>query len=54
MSNDLFRKKTLDRIKEPEKLNSYIQAPKVHPLLAAAAVIFLVAGFIAWRIGLGM
>lgn len=50
MENNIFRKKSLDRIKSPESLNDYVRvaSPSVWALLVA--IIVLLMGTIVWGI----
>ena len=48
MDNNIFRKKTVDRITSPEELDNFIHVirPRTWLILAAGAV--LMAGVLAW------
>lgn len=46
--NTIFRKKTLDRISSPEQLTDYLRVTGPGIWAVLAAVIFLMAGILAW------
>ncbi len=48
--NNLFRKKTLDKISSPEQLNDYIRVTKPSVWLTLLAVLLLLFGMLAWNI----
>ena len=50
MSNEIFRKKSLDRMRSPEELNDYIRVLDPGVWLLMAAVIILLAGVCIWGI----
>ena len=48
MDNQLFRRKSLDHISSPEELHDYIRVPGPRVWMLLAAVLVLLAGFIAY------
>ena len=50
MSDQIFRKKSLDRISSPEQLNDYIRVANPGIWMILAAVIILLAGVCVWGI----
>ena len=50
MSDQIFRKKRLDRISSPEQLNDYIRVANPGIWMILAAVIILLAGVCVWGI----
>ena len=48
MSDQIFRKKSLDRISSPEQLNDYIRVANPGIWMILAAVIILLAGVCVW------
>ena len=50
MKEEIFRKKSLDRIKSPEALNDYVRVANPGVWLLLAAVIALLLGAIAWGV----
>lgn len=50
MADDLFRKKSLDKIKSPEQLNDYIRVANPGVWLILCAVIVLLVGFCVWGV----
>ena len=50
MSDQIFRKKSLDRISSPEQLNDYIRMANPGIWMILAAVIILLAGVCVWGI----
>ena len=44
----LFRKKTLDKISEPDQLTDYLRVTKPVVWLVLAAIVVLLAGLIVW------
>ena len=50
MNEELFRKKSLDKVKSPESLNDYIRVSNPGVWLILAAVIALLAGACIWGI----
>ena len=50
MGEELFRKKSLDKIKSPESLNDYLRVANPGVWLLLAAVIVLLAGTCIWGI----
>lgn len=50
MNEELFRKKSLDKVKSPESLNDYIRVANPGVWLILAAVIALLAGACIWGI----
>ena len=50
MNEELFRKKSLDKVKSPESLNDYIRVSNPGVWLILAAIIALLAGACIWGI----
>ena len=50
MSDQIFRKKSLDRISSPEQLNDYIRVANPGIWMILAAVVILLAGVCVWGI----
>lgn len=50
MSEEIFRKKSLDKIKSPENLNDYLRVSNPGVWLLLAAVIALLAGAVIWGV----
>lgn len=50
MSEEIFRKKSLDKIKSPENLNDYVRVSNPGVWLLLAAIIVLLAGACLWGI----
>ncbi len=50
MNEEIFRKKSLERIKSPESLNDYVRVSNPGVWLLLAAVIVLLAGACIWGI----
>ena len=48
MENELFRKKSLDKIKSPDQLNDYLRVVNPGVWLLLAAVVILLVGAIIW------
>lgn len=48
MNEEIFRKKSLDKIKSPENLNDYIRVTNPGVWLLLAAVIVLLIGVVLW------
>ncbi len=48
--SDLFRKKSLDKISSPERINDYIKTPRASSLAALIAALALIAGALVWGI----
>ena len=48
MNNQLFRKKSVDRVSSPEQLNDYIRVANPSVWMVLAAVVILLAGVIVW------
>ncbi len=46
--NQIFRKKSLERIASPEKLNDYLKVTNVSAWLVLCVVIVLLIGFAVW------
>lgn len=46
----LFRKKTLDRISEPDQLTDYLRVTKPVVWLLLAAILFLLIGLLSWSL----
>ena len=50
MENEIFRKKSLEKIKSPEDLNDYVHVTNPGVWLLLAAAIVLLAGAVIWGI----
>lgn len=50
MSEEIFRKKSLDKIKSPENLNDYLRVSNPGVWLLLAAVIVLLVGAVIWGV----
>ena len=50
MNEQLFRKKSIDRVNSPEQLNEYIRVANPSVWLVLAAVVVLLLGVIIWGI----
>lgn len=50
MNNNLFRKKSVDRVNSPEQLNDYIRVCNPSLWMVLAAAILLLSGAIIWGI----
>lgn len=50
MEQEIFRKKSLDRIKSPENLNDYVSVTNPGVWLLLAAIIVLLAGACVWGV----
>lgn len=50
MNEEIFRKKSLDKLKSPENLNDYIRVTNPAVWLLLAAVIVLLIGVVIWGI----
>ena len=50
MAEDLFRKKSMDKIKSPEQLNDYVRVANPGVWLILCAVIVILVGFCVWGI----
>lgn len=50
MSEEIFRKKSLDKIKSPESLNDYVRVANPGVWLLLAAVIMLLIGITVWSV----
>lgn len=50
MNNQIFRKKSIDRISSPEQLNDYIRVANPGVWMVLSAVIILLAGICVWGI----
>lgn len=48
--SDLFRKKSLDRLKAPEELNDYIRVTAVPVWIILVAMLIMLFGMIFWGI----
>lgn len=48
MANDLFRKKSLERISSPEELNDYIKVANPAVWMVLTGIVLLLAGVIVW------
>ena len=47
-NNDLFRKKAVERITSPEKLNDYIHVTSPSIWMALGAIILILVGALVW------
>ena len=54
MDNELFRKKSIDRISSPEQLHDYMRVTSPRLWMLLAAVVLLLAGFIVYASGTTM
>ncbi|MEA4832711.1 MAG: hypothetical protein VB118_08855 [Oscillospiraceae bacterium] len=50
MENQIFRKKSMDRVSSPEQLNDYVRVSNPSVWMILAAVIILLAGVCIWGI----
>ena len=50
MNGDIFRKKSLDKMKSPESLNDYVRVANPGVWLLLAAAVFLLVGACIWGI----
>lgn len=50
MGEEIFRKKSLDRIKSPDSLNDYVRVANPGVWLLMAAVILFLAGVCVWSV----
>lgn len=50
MADEIFRKKSLDKIKSPEQLNDYVRVANPGVWLILCAIIVLLVGFCVWGI----
>ncbi len=50
MAGEVFRKKSMERVSSPEKLNDYIQVTTPSMWIVIAALIILLAGVLIWGI----
>lgn len=50
MENNIFRKKSMDRISSPEQLNDYIKVANPGVWLLLGAVVVLLAGICVWGV----
>lgn len=50
MNEEIFRKKSLEKIKSPESLNDYIRVTTPGVWLLLAAVILLLVGIVLWGV----
>ena len=48
MNEQLFRKKSVDKVSSPEQLNEYIRVSNPGVWMALAAIVVLLAGVIVW------
>ena len=48
MKKGLFRKKNLDKVSSPEKLDDYIRVTTPSVWITLAAIVILLIGIIAW------
>lgn len=50
MSNNIFRKKSMDRFSSPEQLNDYIKVPNPSVWIILFCVIILLVGMLVWGV----
>ena len=50
MNQQLFRKKSIDKVSSPEQLNEYIRVANPGVWMVLAAIVILLAGVIVWGI----
>lgn len=50
MNEEIFRKKSLDKLKSPESLNDYIRVTTPGVWLLLAAVVLLLVGVVLWGV----
>ena len=50
MNDQLFRKKSVDRVSSPEQLNDYIRVANPGVWMLLAAIVILLAGVIVWGV----
>jgi hypothetical protein len=50
MDNGIFRKKSIDKVSSPEKLDDYIKVTTPSVWLTLAAIVILLIGAIVWGI----
>ena len=50
MNNSIFRQSSIDRLKSPEQLNSYIRVANPTVWLILAAIILLLIGVVIWGV----
>ena len=48
MNEQLFRKKSVDKVSSPEQLNEYIRVANPGVWMVLAAIVILLAGVVAW------
>ncbi len=48
MSNQIFRKKSLERVSSPEELNEYVRVIRPSALILTAAIIIVMVGGLIW------
>ena len=48
--SELFRKKSIERVSTPEKLNDYLKATSPAVWVALTAIILIIAGAVVWGI----
>lgn len=48
MNNGIFRKKSIDKVSSPEKLDDYIRVTTPSVWIALAAMVILLIGVIVW------
>lgn len=48
MKREIFRKKSLERISSPERIDSYIKTTSAPSKLIIAAIVLVLAGFTVW------
>lgn len=50
MSDEIFRKSSVDRLNAPEQLNEYIRVAQPSVWLVLAAIVLLLAGVLVWGV----
>ena len=48
MNDQLFRKKSVDKVSSPEQLNEYIRVANPGVWMVLAAIVILLAGVVVW------
>ena len=48
MNQQLFRKKSVDKVSSPEQLNEYIRVANPGVWMVLAAIVILLAGVVVW------
>ena len=50
MNNQIFRKKSIERVSSPEQLNDYIRVANPGVWMVLAAIVILLAGVVVWGV----